>query len=169
MIRRDDPRLDVLAVFGLGHVRPASGTWGSLPPIGLAVVLLACGQTGVGSPWVWNGAMVLVALAFSAACVLWGDQAESIWGKDPSPVVADEVAGQAVALLAFPAAALDWHGAVLLVFAFLAFRLFDIIKPAPANGLQAIPGGWGVLLDDLVAGFYALIAVQVAGFVIAGS
>lgn len=167
MIRADDTRLDLLAVFGLGHVRPASGTWGSLPPIALAAGLMLAGATGFGAPWVWNALFVGLAFVSTAACVAWGDAAEAKWGKDPSPVVADEVAGQAVTLLFFPAAALDWRGGVLLAVAFLGFRFFDIIKPAPANGLQRVPGGWGIVLDDLVAGVYALALVQVAGLVLA--
>ena len=52
------------------------------------------------------------------------------------------------------------HAAATLLLVFLAFRIFDILKLPPANGLQRVPGGWGILLDDLVAGVQALIVVQ---------
>ncbi|MHC5023758.1 MAG: phosphatidylglycerophosphatase A [Planctomycetota bacterium] len=76
-----------------------------------------------------------------------------------------EVAGQCVALLALPwrdvatSGGWTWNLA-LAATAFLAFRLFDILKPPPANGMQRWPAGRGILADDLVAGLYALIATQ---------
>lgn len=148
--------------FGLGFVRPASGTWGSLPPVLLALGLEAAGFGAVGSPWVYNGVLLAVAIFFGMVCVVQGDRAEAKWGKDPSNVVADETCGQCIPLLFLPAAAVATTGITLftLAFAFVAFRLLDIVKPWPARGLQRVPGGWGILLDDLFAGVYALIIVQ---------
>jgi phosphatidylglycerophosphatase A len=74
--------------------------------------------------------------------------------KDPSIVVIDEVVGMLVALWALPFRA----GEALAVF--LCFRLFDITKPFPLRRLEAQPGGWGIMLDDLVAGLYANLAVR---------
>ncbi len=69
---------------------------------------------------------------------------------DPGFVVIDEVAGQWVALLFSP---VDWrHGLIALVL----FRLFDIVKPFPVRRFERLPGGWGIVFDDVAAGLYAL-------------
>ncbi|MFK7958993.1 MAG: phosphatidylglycerophosphatase A [Phycisphaerales bacterium] len=160
----------MLTAGGLGHAPVASGTFGSLPGPAAAMLLfgltLLVGRPDL-APIVINGGLVLLGLAFARACVVHGPWAESRWGrKDPGQVVADEVAGQALTLLGLPwiaAATLDalWHNAVIAGTGFFFFRLFDVIKPPPARGLERHPGGWGVLLDDLAAGVYALIATQV--------
>jgi phosphatidylglycerophosphatase A len=75
-------------------------------------------------------------------------------GEDPGHVVIDEVAGQWIALI---------HSRVNLshlLAGFLFFRLFDIVKPWPARQLEGLPGGWGIMLDDVAAGVYALLLVQ---------
>src|SRR5690606_9857230 len=94
-------------------------------------------------------------------CVTQGDRAEARFlKKDPSQVVADETAGQAVTLMFIPPmAGAGAAAAFSLIFAFLAFRLLDIVKPWPARQIQRIPGGWGVVLDDLAAGVYAGLIV----------
>jgi phosphatidylglycerophosphatase A len=67
-------------------------------------------------------------------------------------------------LIFLPAAAFAdlSRATVTLAIAFLAFRLLDIIKPWPARGLQRVPGGWGILIDDLIAGLYAAAVTQLA-------
>jgi phosphatidylglycerophosphatase A len=156
----------LLTVFGLGYRRPAPGTWGSLPPPVIALVLVSIlGSNGLtrSDHWILALVMVAIALVFTWACAAFGDWAEAWWGwKDPSQIVADETAGQAIALIALP-----WRGTgdknvvlcnlLLAATAFFAFRFFDIVKPWPARQIQAYPGGWGVVLDDLFAGVYALI------------
>jgi phosphatidylglycerophosphatase A len=106
-------------------------------------------------------AMVLVAIVSSIICVALGPFAEKHFGKkDPGQVTIDEWAGQAVALLGLPVAS----GAglwITVAAAFVAFRVFDIVKPPPARQLEKLPHGWGVLLDDLAAGVYANIVCQV--------
>lgn len=156
------PGFDLVTTFGLGHLRPASGTWGSLPPalIAAAMALLHLGPAQ--APWLYYPVMTALCLVFGAACVVFTDEAEARFGRDPKEVVADETAGQAIALLAVPLvasplAAVAWIGA-----AFLLFRAFDIAKPWPANALQRIPGAWGVLLDDVAAGAYAGITLVAA-------
>ena len=91
----------------------------------------------------------------------FGAWAEVHFGKkDPRQVVADETAGQCVALLALPWGG-DWsENLVLAATAFVTFRLFDIVKPPPINRIQRLGGGWGILVDDLLAGLYALAATQ---------
>ncbi len=134
----------------------ASGTWGSLPP---AVTLglmgwLACSSGGVlwvMGLWLFFGAVACVVLA-PAAIAATGQQ-------DPGEVVVDEVAGQALCFMVWLALPVGrWTPAqwpVVAVAGFLLFRLFDIFKPAPVRQLEALPRGWGILVDDLMAGFYA--------------
>lgn len=158
-----DIRFLILTVGGLGHVRPAPGTWGSMPPVVLAALLIALGLGPVEAPIVYNGVFLAVVVVFSLACAAFGDRAEArFWRKDPWQVVADETAGQSIALMLLPAAALATPAmtAFTLIYCFLAFRLFDIIKPFPAYRLQLLPGGWGILVDDLLAGVYAFVFVQ---------
>jgi phosphatidylglycerophosphatase A len=174
MISRAHARLAAASLGPIGHLRPASGTWGSLPPVLVCAGLLALGVTPA-SP-LWPAACALMAVGFSIACLAGADAAEARWGTDPSPVVADEAAGQSITLAAlflptffFPsfastpgmfasAPAWLWPVAALLA-AFLLFRIADILKPWPANSLQNVPGGWGILLDDLAAGVQAGVVV----------
>jgi len=154
-------RLSVTAM-GLGHLRPAPGTWGSLPPLVAVLVLLA-----LGAPE-WFIALVMAAGAAKASvlCLVYGDRAEATYGrKDPSCVVIDEVAGQCVAFLWLPwstlggdaiIGSLTTHQLIVAVMGFLLFRASDIVKPPPARGLQRLRGGTGILVDDLIAGAYAL-------------
>lgn len=165
-------RLLLLTTFGLGHMRPASGTWGSTPPPALALLMiLILSGDGLSSfeHWSINVSLLLIALIFSIVCVRFGAEAEHRFGKkDPGQVVADETAGQAIALLFLPwRPMIDSEGwfwnVALAATAFFAFRILDIIKPPPANQIQRLAGGWGILADDLIAGVYALIVAQVVG------
>ncbi|MGP1273448.1 MAG: phosphatidylglycerophosphatase A family protein [Phycisphaerales bacterium] len=157
------PRLPFLTVFGLGRIRPAPGTWGSMPPVVVAGVLIALGLGPQDAPAVYLLVLAAIMLFFSAACIAQGDMAEAVFGKkDHGNVVADETAGQCVTLMVLPAAALATPllAAFTLVLCFLCFRAMDIVKPWPANGLQKWPAGWGVLVDDLLAGLYAALLVH---------
>jgi phosphatidylglycerophosphatase A len=160
------PELLWITVGGLGHLRPAPGTWGSLPPVLAAAALIAWGLDPAGTPWAYYPIMVVICLWGCAGCIVQGDRAEVRFGrKDPSEAVADETAGQAVTLLAVLPGTVGTaaNAATMLVAAFLLFRVFDIIKPWPARGLQRIPGGWGILIDDLLAGVYAAAGVLIVG------
>lgn len=153
------PGLALVTVFGLGLLRPAPGTWGSLPGPALALLMLASGAPA----WAVNAALGGVAVVFGAACASLGARAERRFGmKDPPQVVADETAGQCVALLALPWGEGAGWNLLLAATAFVAFRVFDILKPPPIDALQRARGGWGILLDDVLAGVYALAAAQLA-------
>jgi phosphatidylglycerophosphatase A len=78
--------------------------------------------------------------------------------KDPGHVVIDEVVGQMVTLLANPRG--GWK---VLVAAYLLFRAIDVIKPFPARRLEHLKGGWGIMLDDVAAGVWSLVAFSVVG------
>lgn len=162
-----------LTAGGLGFLRPASGTWGSLPP-----VVVAVGLANLGQPvWSIEVSMILLLAIGTVACLRFGRIAEETFGrKDPGQVVADEVAGQAVALLflpwagvvatagepALPCAMSPWmYNLALGTAAFLLFRVFDILKPPPARGLQRLQGGLGIVVDDLIAGAMAAVVLQI--------
>ena len=128
--------------FGVGLIRRAPGTWGSL-----AALPCAAGLQFLGGPWLLAGATGLVALAGVWAS---GRYAAALASGDPGAVVVDEVAGQWLALLPLP---LDlwWYAA-----AFALFRLFDIAKPWPIGWLDKnLHGGRGIMADDLAAGLAA--------------
>lgn len=164
-----DMRFFLLTAGGLGHAPIASGTFGSLPPVVLALLLIQLGQP----PWLVTLCMALLIVAFSIVCLRFGDLAERRYGKkDPGEVVADEVAGQSVALLFLPwaipgADGALLHNVLLAIFAFLAFRFFDILKPPPARNLERLQGGAGILVDDLITGAMALAVVQVVARLVA--
>jgi len=80
---------------------------------------------------------------------------EGEWGHDPGPVVIDEVIGFFVSLAFLP------QSIFVGVLAFFGFRVFDIIKPPPARQAEALPGGWGVVLDDVFAGIYVNVILHV--------
>ena len=127
----------------------APGTVGSL--LGVALFLLAF-PTGPGAT------ALLILLSIPAAVWLSG-RAEVAFGQvDPKPVVVDEIVGQWVALALLPRTA--WY----VVGAFLLFRLFDIWKPFSA--LEELPGGLGVVVDDLAAGVAANICLQIVRVII---
>jgi phosphatidylglycerophosphatase A len=155
--------LRAATTFGLGYCRPASGTWGSLPPVAIAFALALAGQAGTV---MWYAFHASVLITFSLACVLAGREAEARFGKkDPGQVVADETAGMALVLLFVPPGLLGQpvHAFVWLAGAFVLWRLADIVKPWPANALQRLPAGWGILVDDLVAGLYAGLLMLIVG------
>jgi phosphatidylglycerophosphatase A len=99
---------------------------------------------------------LLAALAAVVVVGIWASQrVEAVLGrKDPGVIVIDEVAGMMVAVLLLP------RTPGVLLCAFLLFRLFDIWKPFPAGEAQALRGGFGVVVDDLIAGVYALVLLK---------
>lgn len=101
--------------------------------------------------------IVLFLIAVTIIGVWAAERAERVLGgKDPGAIVIDEVAGMTLSVLAFPLT-----GPVLLA-GFVLFRLFDVVKPPPAHASQRLRGGIGVMIDDLIAGAYALVVLAVA-------
>jgi phosphatidylglycerophosphatase A len=92
---------------------------------------------------------------------IWaGSRTEQLSGrKDPGKVVVDEVAGQLIAL--FPLTLFARWSTVAVILSFILFRFFDIVKPYPANRLQELHGGVGIMFDDLVAGVYGAVVVSI--------
>ena len=142
--------------FGLGYLPIAPGTWGSVPIA--AVFGLMCYQ-GVSVITV-SVVMGVIVLAGSIICVLFSPEViEATAKKDPSEVVADEAAGQAVAFIGACGIGAG-SAAIITISGFLLFRLFDILKPFPCRRLEKLPNGFGILADDLMAGVYAAIVLQ---------
>ncbi len=138
----------VLATFfGVGRIPFAPGTFGSLPGLALTFAARASGV------W-WLEAAILVLL-FGAG--VWAaTAAERHFGRiDPGPVVIDEVVGMMLTTLFLP---IGWFGAGV---AFFVFRACDVVKPFPANRLERLPGGLGVMSDDVMAGIWGLAAMHV--------
>jgi phosphatidylglycerophosphatase A len=138
----------VLSLFGVGRVPGIPGTYASLVT---AAALAALRYEGL-APWLWPAVATAVV---ASAVTLWlaGPAVEASDDGDPSWVVTDEVAGQALAI-AF-AYVLPGGGFAPCVAAFLFFRAFDVAKPPPIRTLERLPGGLGVLADDWAAGLVA--------------
>jgi phosphatidylglycerophosphatase A len=109
-----------------------------------------------------NGYLPIPSLVTTVAIIIlgiWSSNAVSkIWGKDPARVVIDEVAGMCISLLFIPVSL------KYVVAALILFRFFDIAKPLYIRKLEKLPGGWGIMLDDVLAGIYANVALQIALF-----
>ena len=145
--------------FGLGYLPIAPGTWGSLPPAILFAALCFSPLPRIATIVL----MFLIEVDASTICVLFSSDAIKATGKkDPSEVVVDEVAGQALTLLSFSLYDISGNEIIIVTLAgFILFRLFDIIKPWPCRKLEKLPAGWGILADDLMAGFYAAIVLMI--------
>jgi len=136
--------------FGTGLAPFAPGTFGSLPGILLFWLTLDFGL------YVQLGVAVGLALAGIWLC---GESARRIGVHDHGGIVWDEIAGMYITLLAAPVTLTGW------ALAFVAFRLFDIVKPWPIRDLDhSIQGGLGIMLDDLVAALYAAILLALYGW-----
>lgn len=131
---------------GCGYAPIAPGTWGSLP--GLAIAWLLASWAGGWA--VAAGAAVFAVVGIWAA----GRAAELSDSKDPRHVVVDEIAGQLVTLAFVPLTPR------VLILGFLLFRVLDVWKPWPADRLENLPGGSGIMADDLMAGLYGNLVLQ---------
>ena len=158
--------------FFSGYIPWASGTFGSLvgllllliPGAGSSGVLPALILIGFGAGVYTSGRVAevegnrLTRIAAAAKAIF---QAGAHAQADPSIVVIDEIVGMWISLA--------WIEPGLLPFitAFILFRLFDVLKPEPARFLERLPGGWGIMLDDVVAGVYANAGTRAVLFLLA--
>lgn len=153
--------------FGAGLIPLGPGTWGSVLGVLIAYGLIAELQQ---NPIQLQNSLLFVSL-FLAFIGFWaGTRAEKIFNrKDAGQVVIDEVCGQVMSY-AFIAPYLTRLGSQWrwwMIAGFLLFRAFDIFKPYPINKLQDLPGGVGVMMDDVLAGVYAAAALSlILGFVV---
>jgi len=139
--------------FFIGYVPVAQGTFGSL--WGPALYMLIPDTWIVDFfPEVSLVLMGMIVLLYFTG--VWSaGVCEVFWGRDPGRVVIDEIAGMFVTLVFIPLTLTSvWLG-------FFLFRIFDVIKPPPARRAERLPGGWGVMSDDLIAGIYANIILRI--------
>ncbi|HNY66699.1 MAG TPA: phosphatidylglycerophosphatase A [Deltaproteobacteria bacterium] len=132
----------IATFFGAGYSPAAPGTVATVATLPLYLILRR-----LSLPWYL---LFTVGLTLLGVCA--SERMERLWGKDPGKIVIDEVAGTLIALVSRPAG----MGGILLAMAL--FRFFDILKPPPVSTAEALPGGAGVMADDVVAG--ALSAVS---------
>ena len=146
------PKLWITAGY-LGFFHWAPGTAGTLGGVCLALLAWRYSPT----PWIQAALLASGILLFSGMTLVHGEWAEKAFGrKDPPQAVLDEVAGFLLTVLLLPPAP-EW---MALGLGFLLFRLLDIWKPWPIRRLQALPGGLGILADDLGAGLMANALLQ---------
>jgi phosphatidylglycerophosphatase A len=131
--------------LGSGYSPVAPGTAGSL--VGLLLFLPLAGR----ALWIQLAAVVAVTIL---GVLAGGRLATMLGAKDPGMVVVDEVAGQWITFLALPMTP------VTAVAGFLLFRVMDILKPWPARALERLPGGLGIMADDVAAGIYAHLLLR---------
>lgn len=131
--------------FGVGYLPVCPGTFASLAAIGLYALL---GQLNLFVQ------IVCVCVVFLIG-VHTASQAETVLNqKDPSQVVIDEVVGYLITMGFLP------FNLIAALIGFFLFRFFDILKPFPVRRFEKIPGGWGIMLDDTIAGIYASLSLR---------
>ena len=141
--------------FGTGFLRPGPGTWGSAAGLGIWLAVAhwthpTRGHMALGTA---VAALILLLVGIPASTIV----AREAGTDDPGFVVLDEVVGQWVALIGATMVPWSW------LLAFLLFRAFDITKPPPARQFDRMHGGFGIMMDDVAAGMYALALVWIAG------
>ena len=134
-------------IFKIGYLPIAPGTWGSL--VALLIWYLIIGH--ISTVTLIGLIVVIFALGVYTSSITEINMAT----KDPSVIVIDEWVGQWIALLFLPKS-LHWG-----LIAFFIFRLFDIWKPYPIKILDNMKGGWGIMLDDVLAGVYTILVIIV--------
>jgi phosphatidylglycerophosphatase A len=132
--------------FFTGFAPAASGTFGSMA--GLAFIFIP----GFDLPQVIIPATILLFYIGGRAA----ESMEQVYGQDPSEVTVDEIVGMWISLWFIP---FSWLNIAL---AFLIFRVLDILKPYPAGEFDKRSGGWNIMLDDVIAGMYTNIILQIA-------
>jgi phosphatidylglycerophosphatase A len=135
----------VATAFGSGYSPWAPGTAGSL--VGLALFVPLASRS-------WPVQVGAAAAVTIVGALAGGRLATLVGKKDPGLVVVDEVAGQWITLIGLPFTPL------VACVGFLLFRLMDIVKPWPARDLERLPGGWGIMADDVAAGIYAHLLLR---------
>ena len=161
----------IVATCGVGYIPIVPATLASAVTGGIYWILLqSIYTTEVGFTWLQPevfrvSCLLAVIITLSLAGIWSANRVEKLFGhKDPRPIVIDEVVGQLTTLLFVPRTA----SFVIIVIGFFVFRAFDILKPYPIRRLESLPGGVGVMADDLLAGVYGAILmaliVYLSGF-----
>ena len=130
--------------FYLGKFPFAPGSWGSLGTLALWLFL----------PLSFSVHLAVILILFILGVYSSKKVAEDLADHDPSEVVIDEAVGMGISLFMLP------HSLGLYVLAFILFRIFDIFKPSFIYHIQNLPGGWGIMLDDVLAGIFTWLICQ---------
>lgn len=139
--------------FGLGYTPIISGTIGSLLGILLFYIMLLFEVP------VFISVFILILLFFLG--LITSTKAEKIFNKkDPRQIVIDEVVGCLLYVLLIP------YNIWYIILGFIIYRFLDIIKPYPANWVQRLHGGWGIMLDDIVAGLYTGVIIRIISIIV---
>ena len=136
--------------LGAGTIRYAPGTVGTLWGVPLAWAILSLPHLGLQ--------LLVILVLLLLGIPICGVAARRLNLKDPGSVVWDEFTALPIVFLGFPAAAMS--SPLVVVLGFVLFRVFDISKLAPARQLERLPGGWGVMSDDVAASLYALLVMR---------
>ena len=145
--------------LGLGYSPIAPGTAGTLLPAAV-MILMAMADRPFDREWAFLAATVVVYF-IGVVVAFWG---ERLWDKeDPGFVTIDEVAGYMTGVVFVTC--MPGNEIYLLIAAFFLFRLFDIVKPFPGRKSEDLPGGWGIMTDDIVAGIYTNVVLQAATWI----
>ncbi len=131
--------------FYTGEFPIIPGTWGTLPGLIICIFFFDV-------PVIYQALMAVVATILS---IVLASFAEKDFGHDAKPIVIDEIAGMLVTLVFVPRV---WY---YYLVGFVFFRAMDVLKPFPARQAESLPSGWGVTIDDIVAGIYANLLLQV--------
>ncbi|MFC6998620.1 phosphatidylglycerophosphatase A family protein [Rufibacter roseus] len=137
----------ISSVLGIGYVGKGGGTVAAV----VACLIWYAAQAGREQ---WVAGQFFVTIFITLLGVWSAQRVEPLWGKDDKKVVIDEVAGMCLALVAVPVTWATVLGGLVL------FRFFDIAKPLFIRKLEKVSGGWGVMLDDVLAGLYANLVLQ---------
>lgn len=133
--------------FWVGNLPKAPGTWGSLAAF-LPWFLIR----GLSLPTY----SIILAITFIIGCIVAGAAEKIMHQQDAGPIVIDEILGMFITLTLAPNHPVAW------ILGFILFRIFDIIKPFPISWFdQQVHGGIGIMMDDVIAGIYALISLQI--------
>lgn len=141
--------------FGVGFLPLAPGTWGAL----LAIVLWL-------PLYLWASPVVSLVVTVGAALVycvagIWAStESEKYWGKDPVAACADEVVGQWISLLPLCRGVGECPWWLILV-SLALFRIFDIFKPFGIRSMEKLPGGYGMMADDILAAVYSAVILEI--------
>jgi phosphatidylglycerophosphatase A len=142
----------IASIFGIGFIK-GGGTLAAI--VTCAFIYLLWQQPWFNSPVY----LLLITIVITALGIYTGNRVEADWGKDSYRVVIDEVAGMLVTMLFVPA------NLYFLLAGLVLFRFFDIVKPLYIRRMEALPSGTGVMMDDVLAGVYANIVLQIIVFV----
>ena len=149
--------VDFATLGPLGKKLRAPGTWGSV--MGLLWWVVVVRQ--IATPKGWKHELAFDLLVVLAAIFICGAAAAMLKKKDPSEIILDEFAAMPLVFLFNPNLGLGTRvGFLMVLLGFLLFRFFDIVKPFGIRRLEGAPSGFGIVLDDVMAAFYANIALQ---------